>query len=124
MAGVNVAKITFEPLEQSVRFAKRECILADRPLIVSRRAGPTTERIRADNLIFDCQFTLVSVSHALIWFENDKVRFIDFCIIGSNLLKQRGRPCRGPSLSAHHPPPPPPPPPPPLRASYPSDKYG
>ena len=71
---VDVARIVLLPHERSIHFTKRECTLAE-PLKVGRSVDK--KRILTNNLIFDCR--VLSRNHALIWFENGKVSFINCC---------------------------------------------
>lgn len=65
----DVAKIVLIPHERSHPFARRECVVRE-PLKVGRSVDK--KRISANNLIFDCR--VLSRNHAVIWFENGKVR--------------------------------------------------
>ena len=65
----DVAKIVLVPHERSHPFARRECVVRE-PLKVGRSVDK--KRISANNLIFDCR--VLSRNHAVIWFENGKVR--------------------------------------------------
>ena len=65
----DLAKIVLVPHERSHPFARRECV-AREPLKVGRSVDK--KRISTNNLIFDCR--VLSRNHAVIWFENGKVR--------------------------------------------------
>ena len=65
----DVAKIVLIPHERSHPFARRECVVRE-PLKVGRSVDK--KRISTNNLIFDCR--VLSRNHAVIRFENGKVR--------------------------------------------------
>lgn len=65
----DVPKIVLAPHERSHQFNKRECIVNE-PLKVGRSVDK--KRISPNNLIFECR--VLSRNHALIWFENGKVK--------------------------------------------------
>ena len=65
----DLAKIVLVPHERSHPFARRECVVRE-PLKVGRSVDK--KRISTNNLIFDCR--VLSRNHAVIWFENGKVR--------------------------------------------------
>ena len=66
----SVAKIVLVPDDtRSHPFARRECTVRE-PLKVGRSVDK--KRISTSNLIFDCR--VLSRNHAVIWFENGKVR--------------------------------------------------
>ena len=65
----DVPKIVLAPHERSHQFNKRECIMNE-PLKVGRSVDK--KRISPNNLIFECR--VLSRNHALIWFENGKVK--------------------------------------------------
>ena len=65
----DVPKIVLVPHERSHQFNKRECVVNE-PLKVGRSVDK--KRILPNNLIFECR--VLSRNHALIWFENGKVR--------------------------------------------------
>ena len=68
-AEINIPKIVLTPLERSHHFGRRECV-ATEPLKVGRSVD--RRRISPNNLIFDCR--VLSRNHALMWYENGKVR--------------------------------------------------
>ena len=61
--------IVLIPHTRSHPFTQRECSCSE-PLKVGRSVDK--KRIFSNNLIFDCR--VLSRNHALIWFENGKVR--------------------------------------------------
>lgn len=67
--GESVPKIVLIPHSRSHPFAQRECVLNE-PLKVGRPVDK--KKISQNNLIFDCR--VLSRNHALIWFENGKVK--------------------------------------------------
>ena len=70
----DVPKIVLVPHERSHPFVRRECVVNE-ALKVGRSVD--RRRISQNNLIFDCR--VLSRNHALIWFENGKVRFTFMC---------------------------------------------
>ena len=67
--GECVPKVVLIPHSRSHPFAQRECVLSE-SLKVGRPVDK--KKISQNNLIFDCR--VLSRNHALIWFENGKVR--------------------------------------------------